>query len=368
MAPDLSQELIDHIVDYLYNDKKTLAIACTVARNWVPPCRFHLFRSLRVRHPAGTSHEDFASFLTDSPATAVNVRRLSIEGDMDNTTFPKILTHLPNLRALFLRDWYSTLNPASPPARNAFKLDYVLLDIGFQQDSFTEGYSKLLFKHFGGYCTDGEEGQRSGDDEEIDSDGDENGADEGDVGDVEDGEGGVDRLSDFEGGTDESWSVDHDPYEVSADFDWEDLIDEGPGTDYNSEDDIRHSTYPDAARMVNILSFFSEIKELTIDCPHLRFGRRWKVPFAQLLDLIPETRSPVVHSLSLSDAVISESIFAIFYRLLPLSALESAVYPTFPDLRSIMQEASNLSKLTLFMGEYCEAFLNTNSLTLLKPR
>ncbi len=283
--------------------------------------------------------------------------------------------HLPNLRALFLRDWYSSLEPAAPPIRNSFKLDYVLLDIGFHQDSFTEGYSKLYYKHFGGYRTDGEEGQGSGDDEGTDSDDDESGADEGEVGEGDqggDGEGGVDRLSDFEGGSDEDGSIGDD--EIPANFNWEDLIDEGPGSDYDSDDDTHHNAYPDAARMVNILSFFSEIKELTIDCPHLRFGPQWKVSMDQLPDLIPETpRSPMVHSLSLSEPIISKTIFAIFYRVLPLFALESLAiestyYPTYPDLRSLMQEASNLSKLTLFVGEYCEASLNINFLTLLKPR
>ncbi len=68
-------------------------------------------------------------------------------------------------------------------------------------------------------------------------------------------DGEVNRLCDFESGTDESESVD---YEVPADYNWEDdLLDDGPGSDYNSEDDIVHNAYPDAVGLVNILSFFS---------------------------------------------------------------------------------------------------------------
>ncbi len=46
-----------------------------------------------------------------------------------------------------------------------------------------------------------------------------------------------------------------------------------------------------------------------------------------------------------------------------MSALESVTieshhYPTYPDLRVLVQEARNLSKLALFVGEYCEVSLN----------
>lgn len=364
MAPTLAQELIDSILDHLYNDKKTLGVACAVARNWVLPCRYHLFRDLRVRHPIGTSFDDFASFLASSPATAAYVRRLAIEGDMHNVTFPKVLSHLPNLSALYLRDWHSSLEPATTSVRNTFKLDTVLLDIAYHPRSM------IPIKRFVGYRTDDEDSEESGEDEENADDNKGSGPDEGgedrfdensaggvDQGDqyevdgLEGSEREVDPPREFEGRIDDSEGVDQEV----ASLDWQDV----PEGDHNPEGDIVYDAYPDAARLINILSFFSEIKELTIDCQHLEPGK-WEIPLSQLVVLIPDVQFPMVHSLTLTCPSTSESFFLIFRRLLPLSALESLAiwsndWPMYPDLCALMQEARNLSKFTLFVDDYCKA-------------
>ncbi len=104
MASSLSQKLINYIIDHLHNDRKTLAVASTIAHSWVSPCQFHLFYSIQACYShASPNYEDFASFLAGSPDIAANVRLLRIMGDMDSMMFLKILACLSNLSALLLR-------------------------------------------------------------------------------------------------------------------------------------------------------------------------------------------------------------------------------------------------------------------------
>ncbi len=149
------QELIDYILGYLYNNRKALAApASTVARNWVAPCQFHLFYVLRIGRAVGG---DFPLFLSASPEIAVNIRRLFIKGKIESETFPQILTHLPNLSALFLGDWFSLVTPAAAPFCRSFNLDYVFLMGGADAYPEPDSYENHLWRRFDGFPeTDGD--------------------------------------------------------------------------------------------------------------------------------------------------------------------------------------------------------------------
>ncbi|KAJ6453426.1 hypothetical protein C8R47DRAFT_997696, partial [Mycena vitilis] len=62
---DIAQELIDAILDFLYDDRESLLSSSLVARNWVPATRYHIFDELTITHFwAGYQYRDTArSFL-----------------------------------------------------------------------------------------------------------------------------------------------------------------------------------------------------------------------------------------------------------------------------------------------------------------
>lgn len=75
----LPQELLDRIIDFLYDDVAALRSSCLVHTRWIPPCRNHLFASV-------TFHELFDlevwadSFPSVPHSPAKYVRNLSIAG------------------------------------------------------------------------------------------------------------------------------------------------------------------------------------------------------------------------------------------------------------------------------------------------
>ncbi|KAJ6559994.1 hypothetical protein B0H19DRAFT_1260660 [Mycena capillaripes] len=48
--PDLAQELVDTIVDFLHDDRGSLLSSSLVARNWVPATRHHVFERITINH------------------------------------------------------------------------------------------------------------------------------------------------------------------------------------------------------------------------------------------------------------------------------------------------------------------------------
>jgi hypothetical protein len=44
----ISRELIDYIIDYLYDQPSTLKNCCLVSKAWVPPSRSHIFSKVVV--------------------------------------------------------------------------------------------------------------------------------------------------------------------------------------------------------------------------------------------------------------------------------------------------------------------------------
>ncbi|KAJ6458937.1 hypothetical protein C8R47DRAFT_994832, partial [Mycena vitilis] len=48
VSADVAQELIDTILDFLYDDSKTLLSSSLVARKWVPATRHHVFEEVTI--------------------------------------------------------------------------------------------------------------------------------------------------------------------------------------------------------------------------------------------------------------------------------------------------------------------------------
>ncbi|KAF9642961.1 hypothetical protein BDM02DRAFT_3104213, partial [Thelephora ganbajun] len=44
--PHLPPEILDYIVDFLYNEPETLKQCCLVSKSWVPRTRKHLFADI----------------------------------------------------------------------------------------------------------------------------------------------------------------------------------------------------------------------------------------------------------------------------------------------------------------------------------
>ncbi|KAJ7108354.1 hypothetical protein C8R43DRAFT_188366 [Mycena crocata] len=82
-SDNLPQELIDIIVDDLYNDIPTLKACSLAARTFVSPTRTHLFKRIEITPPPGPGNgygscHKFHQLLTSSPHIASLVRELCI--------------------------------------------------------------------------------------------------------------------------------------------------------------------------------------------------------------------------------------------------------------------------------------------------
>jgi hypothetical protein len=111
----LSPELIDHIIDFLHDDKPTLAVCSLVCRNWVPTSRLHYIESIMI-HPITV---DRLVDLCLSPSCTIStVACLDIRGNPDDSldAFIAIEPWLSRLmiRRLILRNLkWTWSNPVS---------------------------------------------------------------------------------------------------------------------------------------------------------------------------------------------------------------------------------------------------------------
>ena len=116
-------ELVDWVIDHLYDDKSSLRRCALVSRSWLNTSRYHLFRTLIVRPrrentAAGQEFTAFRSFLRDTPHISFHIRELGL-GDAHHPlghglaqlckhALCDILRHTPNL----LRLWFFTIGLA----------------------------------------------------------------------------------------------------------------------------------------------------------------------------------------------------------------------------------------------------------------
>ncbi|KAL4242964.1 hypothetical protein ABKN59_011172 [Abortiporus biennis] len=110
---NLPQELIDNVVDHLYNDKKSLQSCSLTARTFHHPSYRALFRSVKVQF--GTFHDrkvkEFSDLLASPSFMAEYIQELEFSdatGSCIPTTISlsyelmKTLAHLPNIQSLTL--------------------------------------------------------------------------------------------------------------------------------------------------------------------------------------------------------------------------------------------------------------------------
>jgi hypothetical protein len=83
-GPTLPQELIDHIIDLLHHNPKTLMDCCLVSKSWVPRTRTHLFARIRFGKKGEIkSWKKTFPDLTDSPACYARSLRIDAPEDAE---------------------------------------------------------------------------------------------------------------------------------------------------------------------------------------------------------------------------------------------------------------------------------------------
>ncbi|KZT07144.1 uncharacterized protein LAESUDRAFT_713654 [Laetiporus sulphureus 93-53] len=109
----LPPEICDHIIDYLWNDRRALAACNLVCRAWLPATRTHIFN--RIRLPNKVTSARFRQLLAESPYIARHVRALSIRRSSRSAGLPldysEILQKLTSLRHLYVRCMAHTSDP-----------------------------------------------------------------------------------------------------------------------------------------------------------------------------------------------------------------------------------------------------------------
>ncbi|KAJ3490794.1 hypothetical protein NLI96_g1192 [Meripilus lineatus] len=131
MLPDLPQELIECVLNYLSHRSKYMRSCSLVCRAWVPFCTRYLFRHLRLNWSKeglsqGTSSDAFLRFQDQSPALCSLVRSLTITGsscyarspDISLGEFAILVDNLKNLRDLHLSLVIVSINSPFQPTTN----------------------------------------------------------------------------------------------------------------------------------------------------------------------------------------------------------------------------------------------------------
>ncbi|KAI0782947.1 hypothetical protein C8Q75DRAFT_488679 [Abortiporus biennis] len=119
-STSLYPELVDIVMDHLYNDKTSLSRCSLVCRSWLSSCRFHLFSTMSVYHtfPVSTRSEGFHAFntvLSTPSGIGPFIRNLTLTGTSnsfhtlgdiivrcDASILLSILSKLHNLQSLKL--------------------------------------------------------------------------------------------------------------------------------------------------------------------------------------------------------------------------------------------------------------------------
>ena len=131
----LPNELIDRIIDNLYNNVKTLSACALVRSTWTPAVRYHRFRRVLLGSPA--SIDVFNTLLQTSPDVAPHVRHVDIlhnwSANKNMAPLRILLSTTPNLRALHLAymdlesDHFLALCSALPEHLEHIELNHIYL-------------------------------------------------------------------------------------------------------------------------------------------------------------------------------------------------------------------------------------------------
>lgn len=112
----LPAELIDRIIDFLWDDDPTLSKCGQVSKSWLPTARLHLFHTLAIRpfEPHGSPHP-----LTEESAPYLShyVHNLKLYCDTFDEAILPFLPKFPLLKKLTLLDGYWPYVPLSVRVR-----------------------------------------------------------------------------------------------------------------------------------------------------------------------------------------------------------------------------------------------------------
>lgn len=101
----LPPELCDMVIDFLHEDKITLANCTTVCRSWLRPARYHLFATIYVNCEKDLdAFSKFLAYLKSTPSVLSYIKDLCFDGYNDDPNFgdnlessylAAVLAHLP---------------------------------------------------------------------------------------------------------------------------------------------------------------------------------------------------------------------------------------------------------------------------------
>lgn len=106
--PCLFPELVELVIDHLFDDKATLSTCSLVARSWLSPSQYHLFFSIQydTRNDTETAH-NLNKFLMSNPQCAIHIRVLHLCSSqrrfrecVEPAALSAILSALPSLTSL----------------------------------------------------------------------------------------------------------------------------------------------------------------------------------------------------------------------------------------------------------------------------
>lgn len=115
-ASDIAQELVDTILDFLHEDRRSLLSSSLIARRWVPATRHHLFEEITINHfftgRAGHLFKDTAHSFLDlfrSPHCTIlpSIQSVVLHVDIDPAPLllhelVDVLAHAPVSKILFV--------------------------------------------------------------------------------------------------------------------------------------------------------------------------------------------------------------------------------------------------------------------------
>ena len=104
MLPYIPPELCDHIIDYLHDDRASLASCALACHAWLPSARYHQFRETKLDWK---TFDSFLEIVSASPGIARAVASLEIYSSHPKSTVWRevdfsFLAQLPSVRTLIL--------------------------------------------------------------------------------------------------------------------------------------------------------------------------------------------------------------------------------------------------------------------------
>jgi hypothetical protein len=147
----LPVELINHVIDELHGDERSLRACSLVHRSWTDQSRRHLFHTIYVDD--GAQHDQLLAVLNESPSIARHVQRVSQAGNFRSPTEQAaklfdLFTRLPHLHWLMVDDLdWSRVHPTTREQINFAAFSSQLHSLALRYCSFLTPVSFIMFLH-----------------------------------------------------------------------------------------------------------------------------------------------------------------------------------------------------------------------------